>query len=69
MSIDLKKSKIKQVLRLMKSKKYITYDKPYELNIVGMRSKETSPTKFDDKLYVFWKNTETNMLIFVNFKF
>ena len=56
MSLDLKTSKIKQLIRMMKAKKYIIYDEPYQLNIVAIRNKETSPTEFDDNLYVFWND-------------
>jgi hypothetical protein len=52
--------KIRYLLGLLKSKKYIIYDKPYQLNIVGVRNKDTNPQKFDDSLFVFWKNDKNN---------
>jgi hypothetical protein len=63
MSCDSKKInsvKIKYLLGLMKSKKYVIYNKPFELNIVGVRNKDTNPTKFDDSLFVFWKDDKNN---------
>lgn len=44
-------SKIKGLLRF---KGYQLFTRPYELNIVGLRSKSTVPNKFDDELHVFY---------------
>lgn len=54
----LGRTKIRYLLGLMRSKKYIIYERPYELNIVGVRNKDTNPNRFDDTLYVFWKNND-----------
>ena len=48
---------IRAIISLMKKEGYVVYDKPFQLNIVGIRSKTTIPNKFDDLIYVFWKNT------------
>jgi len=32
-----------------------TYTKPYQLNIVGLRGKSTTPNLFDDEIHVFYK--------------
>ena len=53
---DIPRAKIKRLVSLLKGKKYIVYTKPYQVNMVGVRNKGTNPTKFDDKMYVFWKN-------------
>jgi hypothetical protein len=45
---------IRGLLSLMKSKGYQINDKPYQLNIVGVRADSNVPNKFDDKMYVFW---------------
>lgn len=45
-------SKIKSIL---KRKGYVLYTRPYELNIVGLRSKHTKSEKFDDEIHVFYK--------------
>lgn len=35
---------------------YEVYTRPYELNIVGIRTNNTTPNSFDDKLIVFYKD-------------
>lgn len=50
--------KINYLLALLRSKAYMIYKKPFELNIVGIRNKNTNPILFDDSLYVFWKDND-----------
>lgn len=45
-------AKIKSILR---SKGYIIFARPFELNIVGLRSKSTEANRFDDEIHVFYK--------------
>ena len=45
-------AKMKAILR---SKGYKLFVRPYELNIVGIRSKNTKANRFDDELHVFYK--------------
>jgi hypothetical protein len=45
-------NKIKALLRL---KGFKLFTRPYELNIVGLRSKSIVPNRFDDELHVFYK--------------
>jgi hypothetical protein len=52
----LHKSEIKILLNTLKSKGYVIYDKPYQLNIVGRRTDNTKPNSFDDYIYIFYKN-------------
>lgn len=47
---------IKGLLRLAKSKGYKVFERPYELNIWGIRTDSVIPNKFDDKMLVFWKD-------------
>jgi hypothetical protein len=54
--IALKKSEIRTLLGVLKSKGYRTYSKPYELNIVGRRTDTTKANSFDDFIYIFYKN-------------
>jgi hypothetical protein len=54
----LKKGEIRVLLRTLKSKGYIIYDKPYQLNIVGRRTDNTRPNSFDDFIYIFYKNND-----------
>jgi len=55
-------STIDKLVRFMKSKKYNVYDQIGILNIVGMRKKDDGKVsnKFDDLLYVFYKNNNGN---------
>lgn len=52
-----KKKNIRALIRLLKSKGYKLFERPNELNIVGIRKDTDVPNKFDDTLYVFWKNS------------
>lgn len=47
---------IKQLLKLLIEKNYVVYKKPYELNIIGVRSNSTAADSFDDKLMVIFLN-------------
>ena len=47
---------IRALISSLTSKGYIVYEKPYQLNIVGVRSNSTQPNKFDDFIYAFFKN-------------
>lgn len=49
-------SDIRILVRLMTSKGYVVYDKPYQLNIVGIRSNSVKPNSFDDTIRVFFKD-------------
>lgn len=50
-------ARIKAVLR---ERGFILYTKPYQLNIVGLRSKSTTPNRFDDEIHVFYKTDKGN---------
>jgi hypothetical protein len=39
---------------------YTIYDRPYELNIWGIRSKQTRSNAFDDHIHVFYKTSKGN---------
>ena len=45
-------SRIKSILH---SKGFVLYTRPYELNIVGLRSASTVANRFDDQIHVFYK--------------
>ena len=47
---------IRALLFILKKNGYVIYEKPYQLNIVGVRSDTTDANKFDDLLYAFWKD-------------
>jgi hypothetical protein len=40
---------------ILRNKGYVLFTRPYELNIVGVRSKNTKANSFDDELHVFYK--------------
>src|SRR5689334_13779142 len=44
--------RVKAVLR---KKGFRLYDRPFELNIVGVRSHNVMPERFDDEIHVFYK--------------
>jgi len=44
------------IIKVMNSNGYTVYNRPYEVNIVGVRSETNVSNKFDDRLYIFWKN-------------
>lgn len=46
---------IRALIATLKNKGYVINEKPNELNIVGVRNDSTTPNKFDDFIYVFWK--------------
>lgn len=50
-------ARIKAILR---ERGYILYTKPYQLNIVGLRSKNIVPNKFDDEIHVFYRTDARN---------
>jgi hypothetical protein len=40
---------------ILKQNGFVLYTRPYELNIIGIRSKSTIPNAFDDEIHVFYK--------------
>lgn len=50
---------IPDLIKILKRLKYVVYDKPYQLNIFGIRSPETNSNKFDDELHVFFKDDKS----------
>lgn len=48
---------LQRIKALLKHKGFELFSRPYELNIVGMRSKSTIPNRFDDELHVFYKTS------------
>lgn len=45
-----------QLIRAMRSKGYAVAQKPWELNIVGIRGLSTRPNRFDDRIVVFLRD-------------
>lgn len=48
---------LRRVKALLKHKGFQLFTRPYELNIVGLRSKSVIPNRFDDELHVFYKTS------------
>jgi hypothetical protein len=47
---------IRSLIATLKSKGYKIFERPNELNIVGVRNNSTDANKFDDFIYAFWKD-------------
>jgi hypothetical protein len=63
---QLNQNEINGLIKALKDKNYVIYDKPNQLNIVGVRSNSVIPNKFDDFIYVFYKDTKND---YVGFSF
>ena len=48
---------LSRIKALLKFKGYALFTRPYELNIVGVRNKSTTPNRFDDELHAFYKTS------------
>jgi hypothetical protein len=48
---------LSRVKSILKESGYVLYTKPYQLNIVGLRSKSTNSNRFDDEIHVFYKTS------------
>lgn len=48
---------LQKLRALLKHKGFKLYKRPYELNIVGLRSESTIPNRFDDEIHVFYKTS------------
>tara|TARA_R110000744_G_scaffold232318_5_gene350407 strand:+ start:884 stop:1603 length:720 start_codon:yes stop_codon:yes gene_type:complete len=57
-----KKINIRGLIRQLVRKGYKIYEKPFQLNIVGVRANTTVPDKFDDIIYVFYKDDKGKWL-------
>lgn len=51
---------LQKMKAIMRHRGYKLFDRPYELNIVGLRSKSTIPNQFDDEIHVFYKVSTLN---------
>ena len=54
---------LRNIINALKDKGYVVYDQPYQLNIVGVRNEQSQPNKFDDQLYVFYKDETSNWVL------
>jgi hypothetical protein len=44
-----------RIVSILNQKSYLIGTRPFELNIVGVRSRETKANRFDDEIHVFYK--------------
>jgi hypothetical protein len=58
---------LKNIFQTLKQKGYIIFTRPFELNIVGIRSINTVPNNFDDTVNVLYKR-EDGQWIYNSFK-
>lgn len=54
---------LRNLIKALKDKGYVIYDQPFQLNIVGVRNAQSQPNKFDDQLYVFYKDENWNWVL------
>jgi hypothetical protein len=54
------KINLQTILNALARKGYVTYTKPYQLNIVGVRANIATPDSFDDTINVFYKDNAGN---------
>jgi len=49
---------LEMIQATLATKGYKVYSRPFELNIIGVRTNNTKPNSFDDFINVFYKNSE-----------
>jgi hypothetical protein len=45
-----------KILEVMNKKSFKVFENKWDLNIIGVRKKNGTPNKFDDRVYVICKN-------------
>ena len=53
------------ITNALRLKTYEIYNKPYQLNIIGIRSVDTVPNRFDDEIHVFFKNNSNQWVHYI----
>jgi len=53
------------ILSVLQKKNYKLYTRPYELNIIGIRSDTTTANRFDDEIHVFFKNSVSKWVHYI----
>jgi hypothetical protein len=51
---------LQKIKAIMRHSGFRIFSRPFELNIVGLRSKSTIPNRFDDEIHVFYKVSPLN---------
>lgn len=53
------------IINILLEKSYEIYSRPFELNIIGIRSSSTRPNRFDDEIHVAFKNSLNKWVHFI----
>lgn len=53
----------KELLINLRENNYKVFDRPYELNIIGIRSAKSIPNKFDDTIYCMYKDSSGRWIL------
>jgi len=53
------------IVNAIRFKTYRVYTRPYELNIVGIRTGSTVPNRFDDEIHVFFKSNANQWIHYI----
>ena len=56
----IKNNELNTLITIMRNNKYEIKERPYELNIVGVRTDNWTPNSFDDFIFVFYKDDKGN---------
>ncbi len=56
---------LKAIIQTLGSKNYRVYTRPFELNILGIRSDSTVPNQFDDTIHLFFKNNNNQWIQYI----
>lgn len=54
---------LQSIINTLTRKGYIIHTRPFELNIVGVRSNNATPNQFDDAIHVFYKRQDGERII------
>jgi hypothetical protein len=53
------------ITNILRIKTYEIYNRPYQLNLIGVRSASTMPNRFDDEIHVFFKNSNNQWVHYI----
>jgi hypothetical protein len=54
---------LQKIIAALTNKRYMIFTRPFELNIVGLRSNNTKPNSFDDTINTFYKSEDGQWII------
>ena len=59
----IKNNELNTLITIMRNNKYEIKERPYELNIVGVRTDNWTPNSFDDFIFVFYKDDSNQWVV------